>query len=119
MWLRRIGAIGLSILLSYVSLLAIPYLWMAVPAALPFLALKDWKNAFTGFGIGALSASSIYLFYPLGLVSRLSDILGSIAGVPPILALALFPLIYGLIFGLSALLWSGLDVENLRRNIPH
>lgn len=111
---RKLGPIVLSIVLSYVVLLAIPYLWMAVPAALPFLALKDWKNSFVGFGIGSLSAASIYLFYPMGLVAKLSGILGSIAGVPPIVALSLFPLIYGLLFGLSALLWAGLDLEKLR-----
>ncbi|AKA48230.1 hypothetical protein IX51_02930 [uncultured archaeon] len=118
MWLRRLGSIGLSIVLSYVALLTIPYLWMAVPAALPFLALKSWKNAFTGFGIGALSAASVYLFYPLGLVSELSNILGSIAGQPPIIVLALYPLIYGVIFALSALLWSGVDYKTLKIGVP-
>lgn len=118
MWLRRLGAVGLSIVLSYAALLALPYLWMAVPAALPFLALKSWKNSFTGFGIGALTSASIYLLYPLNLISRLSGILGSIAGVPPAVALALFPIIYGLLFGLSALLWSGLEVDKLTGKNP-
>lgn len=106
--------IGLSIVLSYVALITIPYLWMAVPAALPFLALKSWKNVFVGFGIGMLSSMSIYLFYPLALVSRLSSIIGSIAGEPPILVLIIYPLIYGTIFALSALLWSGINYEAVK-----
>lgn len=115
MLLRRISAIGLSIVLSYVALLALPYVWMAVPAALPFLALRSWKNAFTGFGIGALSAASVYLLYPIHLTAKLSGIVGSIAGVPPVLVLSLYPLLYGLLFGLSALLWSGVDSNRLRK----
>lgn len=114
MSLRNLSFIGLSIILSYIALIAVPYVWMAIPAALPFLALRSWKNSLIGFGIGSLTAASIYLFYPLGLVSSLSVILGSIAGVPSFMLLALYPLLYGIIFALSALLWSWMDIESFK-----
>lgn len=117
MSLRSLALIGLSVLLSYIALIALPYVWMAVPAALPFLALRNWKNSFVGFGIGSLSAASVYLFYPMHLVSELSGIIGSIAGVPSFILLALYPLLYGVIFGLSALLWSGIDYEYFKEKV--
>lgn len=117
MSLRSLVFIALSILLSYIALIALPFVWMAIPAALPFLALKNWKNVFVGFGIGSLSAASIYLIYPLSNISSLAGILGSISGVPGPLTLALFPLLYGVVFALSALFWSGIDSEELRKRM--
>lgn len=113
MLLRDVSAIGLSVVLSYIVLFAVPYAWMAFFAALPFIVLKSKWNAFIGLAIGLGSSLSIYLFYPVGLLGNLSTILGSIAGFPPALVLVLFPLIYGVIFCLSTLFWVGVEYEKV------
>ncbi len=113
MYLRYLSAVGLSIVLSFVVLVEVPYPWMAFFAALPFIVLKSKWNAFVGFSIGVLSPISIYLFYPIGLTGNLAGILGSIAGFPPALILILYPLLYGILFGLSSLFWVGVEYEKV------
>ncbi len=113
MLLRYTSAIGLSIVLSFIVLIEVPYAWMSFFAAIPFIVLKSKWNAFVGFAIGILSSLAMFLEYPLHLVSQLARILGAIAGFPPEVVLMLFPLLYGLIFGLSSLFWVGVEYEKV------
>lgn len=116
---RNIGSVALAIILSYVVLFTIPVIWMAAFAALPFLAMKRWWNSITGFCIGIATAVSVYLIYPMGNLGHLSAIMGSIAGVPSAVVLLIYPLIYGVIFGLSALLWSGIEYSDIMKKVRH
>ena len=102
-----------AVALAYVFTFLVPVVWIGVVASLPLFRIRKAYALLFGFLIGLLAPMSLYLLYPLDMVSKLSVIVGQIASIPSFLVIAVFPLFYGITMGLSGLLWSGL-VENPR-----
>ncbi|MDG6995820.1 MAG: hypothetical protein JRN52_07850 [Nitrososphaerota archaeon] len=106
-YLQYLG-IPLAIVLAYAFNLYVPVVWVGVIAALPLLKLRKSYSLVFGFLVGLLVPMSLYLFYPLLMVMKLSAIVSQIASIPSVLVIVIFPLFYGIIMGLSGLFWSGL-----------
>lgn len=94
-----------------------PYIWTGAIAAICLMWINSKRAPLIGFAIGTMVLLSTYLFYPLGEVSRFSGILSSITSIPSVLLILIYPLIYGIIMGLGALFWSGLN-KNLEKVMP-
>lgn len=102
------AGIVLTVVLAYGLSLLLSEIWVGAIAALP-LALTRKRFAFpAGFLIGLLAPMSFYLLYPLSMVGQLSGVVAQIASIPAVLVVLIYPLSYGLVMGLSGLLWSGL-----------
>jgi hypothetical protein len=102
------SGIALSIVLAYLLNLFVPVVWVCVLASLPLLKIRKMLALIFGFLIGLLASLSLYLLYPISMVTKLSQVVGQIASIPPFLSIILFPLFYGIIMGLSGLFWSGI-----------
>jgi hypothetical protein len=102
-----------AVVLAYVFTFFLPVVWIGVVASLPLLRIRKVHALLFGFVIGLLAPMSLYLLYPLGMISKLSVAVGQIASIPSFLVIVIFPLFYGIIMGLSGLFWSGL-AENPR-----
>jgi hypothetical protein len=99
--------------LAYVFTFLVPVVWIGVVASLPLLRIRKAHALLFGFLIGLLAPVSLYLLYPLDMVSKLSVTVGQIASIPSFLVIVMFPLFFGITMGLSGLFWSGL-AENPR-----
>ncbi len=97
-----------SVGLAYASLFTIQYAFGAILLGIPLMVLSRKYSGIAGFIIGLVSAFSIYLMYPLSSVSKLADIVQQIIGIPSFALIVLFPLMYGLIGAVSALLFTGI-----------
>ncbi len=107
---KKIIGIPISIILTYVLIYLFPFAWTAIFAAIPLLKLKV-KHAFiSGILIGLIVPVSFYLLYPLNLISNLAGIIGNIVGLNKILIAFIFPIMYAVIMGLSAMVIS--DIAN-------
>ena len=107
--------VPISIVLAYAFNLYVPAIWVGVIAALPLLRLSKAYALVFGFVTGLFVPMSLYVLYPLSMVVKLSGIVSQIALIPSPLVIAIFPLSYGIIIGLSGLFWSGL-AESRRIN---
>lgn len=107
-----LAGIIVSIALAYASLFTILYAFGAIFLGIPLMVLSRRYSGIAGFIIGIASAFSIYFMYPLSSISRLAGIVQQIIGIPSSLLIVLFPLMYGLIGAVSALLFTGIR-ENL------
>ncbi len=103
----------LAVALAYAFNLLLPIIWVGAFAALPLALTRKRIALSVGFLTGLLVPASFYLLYPLSMVSRLAAVMAQIASIPAVLVVVIFPLGYGLVMGLSGLLWSGL-AENER-----
>lgn len=102
------AGIPISIGASYVSLFFAPYAFSAIIVGLPLLYLGRKSSAVSGFLVGALTAFSVYLFYPLSSVGKLAGIISQIIYLPGPLLIVLFPLFFGIIAAVSALFFCGI-----------
>lgn len=107
------AGVAVSIALAYASLFTMVYAFGAILLGIPLMVLSRRYSGISGFAIGLVSAFSIYLLYPLSSVSKLAGIVEQIIGIPSFALIILFPLMYGLIGGVSALLFTGIR-ENLQ-----
>lgn len=105
-WIPYAG-IPVSVALAYGLVFLVPYAFAAIAAAIPLLYLSRRAAGIAGFLAGLLEPFSIYLLYPLQAVSRLSGILSQLTGFPPVLLIVIYPLMYGIIEAVSALLFVG------------
>ena len=121
---RRAPYVGviLAVALAYAFNLLVPIIWAGAFAALPLALARKRIALSVGFLTGVLVPMSFYLLYPLSMVSRLAAVMAQIASIPAVLVVVIFPLSYGLVMGLSGLLWSGLaeneQVSGLLRRKP-
>lgn len=102
------AGIVVSAVLAYASLLTIQYAFGAILLGIPLMALSRRYSGIAGFAIGLASSFSIYLMYPLSSVGKLAGIVQQIIGIPSFALIVLFPLMYGLIGAVSALLFTGI-----------
>ncbi|MCI4434715.1 MAG: hypothetical protein GPW18_04465 [Euryarchaeota archaeon] len=98
----------ISIILTFSFVIFIPYAWTAIFAAIPLYKLRERNSAIAGFLIG-FSTIVLYLFYPTNKLIELSGILGNATGLPGLLLILIYPLIYGIIMMLSSTLFSHLS----------
>ena len=102
------AGIVVSIGLAYASLFTIQYAFGAILLGIPLMVLSRRYSGIAGFSIGIVSAFSFYLMYPVPSVTKLAGIVSQIIGLPSVALLVLFPLMYGLIGAVSALLFTGI-----------
>ncbi len=112
------AGVAISIALAYASLFTIPYAFGAILFGIPLMVLNRKYSVMAGLIIGLGSASSIYLLYPVSTVSQLAGIVQQIIGIPSAALIILFPLMFGLIGALSALLFTGIRENLLMRPSP-
>jgi hypothetical protein len=106
--------VAAAIVLAYALNFLLPVAWIGFLAALPLLDIRKKKYALLiGFLIGFIAPMSLYLLYPLGMIGKLSVVMGQIAGIPSIVAIMIFPLFFGIVMGLSGLFWSGFAENQL------
>ncbi len=102
------SGIVVSVGLAYASLFTIQYAFGAILLGIPLMVLGKKYSGIAGFLIGLVSSLTIYLLYPLSSVSKLAGIVQQIIGIPSLALIVLFPLMYGLIGAVSALLFTGI-----------
>ena len=102
------SGIVVSVGLAYASLFTIQYAFGAILLGIPLMVLGKKYSGIAGFLIGLVSSLTIYLLYPLSSVSELGGIVQQIIGIPSLALIVLFPLMYGLIGAVSALLFTGI-----------
>lgn len=103
---HKILALVLSIVIAYISLLYTSFAAMGIIVALPLFIFRPLRSFVAGFAISFVSSLSIYIIYPLSKVSQLALILGSISGIPSILVILLYPILFSLLTAFSGVLWS-------------
>ena len=106
-WLPYIG-IAVSVGLSYALIFTVPYAIGAIAVGIPLLLLSKKSSGILGFFIGFISAMSTYLMYPMSAFTELSKIISQLTSMPSFLIVVIFPLMYGIIACVSALLFTGL-----------
>ncbi|QXJ29072.1 hypothetical protein J5U23_01941 [Saccharolobus shibatae B12] len=94
-----------SIILAYILQIFVLYPFTAIAIGVPLGLLSRKYSAIGGFLIGFLSSLSLYLIYPINGVSKIAEIIGQLIGINPFLVILLYPLIYGTISLISALLF--------------
>ncbi len=102
------AGIVVSIALAYASLFFITYAFGAILLGIPLMVLNRKYSGIAGFVIGIVSSASIYLMYPLASVTKLAGIVQQIIGIPSTVLIIVFPLMFGLIGAVSALLFTGI-----------
>ncbi len=104
---RQYLSVAVTVALAYTFNLLFPVAWIGFLASLPLLTIRKKYALLLGFLIGLIVPMSLYLMYPINMVTKLSVVMGQIAGIPPVLVIVIFPLFYGIVMGLSGLFWSG------------
>lgn len=99
--------IPVSIALAFLLLFSVPYAFSAIVVGIPLMFLGRKVSATSGFVIGLGVPFSIYLFYPVASVVKLSGILSQLTGMPGTLLIVIYPLMYGIITLISALFFTG------------
>ncbi|MCH4816747.1 MAG: hypothetical protein QXY87_11555 [Saccharolobus sp.] len=94
-----------SIILAYILQIFVLYPFTAIAIGVPLGLLSKKYSAIGGFLVGFLSSLSLYLIYPINGVSKIAEIIGQLIGINPFLVILLYPLIYGTISLISALLF--------------
>ena len=112
------AGVVISIALAYASLFTVPYAFGAILLGIPLMVLNRRYSVIAGLIIGLGSAFSIYLFYPVSSVSQLAGIVQQIIGIPSAALIVLFPMMFGLIGAVSALLFTGMRENILMRPNP-
>lgn len=100
--------IPVSIALAYLMLFNVQYVFSAIIVGIPLMFLGRRLSAVSGFVIGIVVPFSIYLFYPMSAVVQLSGIISQLTGMPGALLIVIYPLMYGIITLVSALLFTGI-----------
>lgn len=105
----------IAVALAYLVMEATPYALLAIVAAVPLFRFSKKTGFIAGLVIGFLVPVSTYLSYPASDVAKLSAIISSIAGLPVVAVVFLYPIVFALIMGFSALLFSGIYEELMKR----
>jgi len=111
-------AIGSSVLLAYLMLEYTQYAWLGVVVALPLFVFRPLRSFISGLVIGLATSFSLYLIYPVSKLATLSSIIGGVSGLPPLVAISLYPILFSLITALSSSLWSVMFSYLTRRGGP-
>ncbi|MDG6933427.1 MAG: hypothetical protein JRN68_01890 [Nitrososphaerota archaeon] len=112
----QLFAIPASVVIAYTAVILTSYAWLGVVVSLPLLFLRPWKSFMAGLLIGLVSSFSMYVIYPASSLIAMSDVLGGVAGLPPILALSIYPVMFSLITAFSASMWSELYAKYTHRD---
>ncbi|MEM0118176.1 MAG: hypothetical protein QXV32_06995 [Conexivisphaerales archaeon] len=112
---QQVAALALSIVIAYLSLYYTSFAAMGIIAAIPLYLFRPLRSFIAGLIIGLVSSLSLYSFYPLSKVSQLASILGNISGLPSILVILLYPLLFAMMTAFSGAMWSELVLEIRKR----
>ncbi len=96
----------LSFALAFSIIIISPYAFFAAVASLPLIIFRKRNSLLAGLIIGFLVPLSLLASYPAADIAKLGGIISSISAIPYAAVLLLYPLIFALIMGISALLWS-------------
>ncbi|QIW22918.1 hypothetical protein EWF20_01270 [Sulfolobus sp. S-194] len=105
----RVGnilSIIIATLLAVLFLVLFPFIFTAIILGIPLSAIRPKFSFLAGLLIGFFTPLALYLQYPLSSVLELSTRLSEIIGIPSILIIILYPLVYGILAGLSAFFFS-------------
>lgn len=100
--------IPVSAVLAFVVVFTVQPVYAAIVVGVPLMFLGRKYSGISGFVIGLIIPFSILLSYPLSRIMQLSGIVGQLTGMPSTLILVVYPLMYGIIAALSALLFTGI-----------
>lgn len=99
-------SVFLSIALAFSVVIISPYAFFAAIASLPLIIFGKRNSLLAGLLIGLLVPLSLLALYPAADIVKLGGIISSISAIPYGAVLLLYPLIFALIMGISAVLWS-------------
>ena len=108
-------AVLLSGALAYAIVILSPYALFAVIASLPLLIFRKRNGLIAGLAIGLFVPLSLLALYPAADIVKLGGIVSSISGLPYVAVLLLYPLVFALIMGISAVIWSEVYVRTAGR----
>lgn len=93
----------LSIIITALILYLYPEIYLAIVAGIPLFRFTQ-RYAFTiGFLVGIISNFLVLLIlYPLSLILKLSNILSLLSGLPAIVLLVFYPILFSIVLALSA-----------------
>ncbi len=100
--------IPVSAAVAYLAVFFLQPAYAAVLVGIPLLFLGRKYSALSGFVIGLVVPFIMLLSYPVSEVVQLSGIVGQLTGMPGTLILVVYPLMYGVIGAISALLFTGI-----------
>lgn len=112
MRVKNILPIIVALILAVLFLLLFPFIFTAIILGIPLSVIRPKFSFLTGLLIGFFTPLVFYLQYPLSSVLELSGRLSEITGIPSIVMIILYPLIYGIIAGLSSLFFSLIIVKS-------
>lgn len=102
------AGIPISAAVAYLTVLFVQPAYGAVLVGVPLLFLGRKYSGIAGFVIGLLVPFALLLTYPVSEAVQLSGIVGQLTGMPGTLILVVYPLMYGIIGAISALLFTGI-----------
>lgn len=102
------AGIPIAVILAFIVVFTVQPLYAAVIIGIPLMFLGRKYSGISGFVIGLAVPFSILLSYPISEVIKLSGIVGQLTGMPGILILIIYPLMYGILGGISALFFTGI-----------
>jgi hypothetical protein len=113
--IEQLSLVVMAIALAYLVMEITSYALFAIVAALPLFRFRKRTGFIAGLAIGFLVPVSTYLSYPAADVEKLSSIISSIAGLPVAAVILIYPAVFALTMGFSALLFSGIYEEVRKR----
>lgn len=100
--------IPVSAVIAYLAVFFVQPAYAAILVGIPLLCLQKKYSGTVGFVIGLAVPFFLLLTYPVSEVVQLSGIVGQLTGMPGTLIIVVYPLMYGIIASISALLFTGI-----------
>ncbi len=98
----------ISIALAMAVVFTLEPLFAAIIVGVPLMFLERKYSTLSGFVIGLAVPFLILLTYPIASIEKLAGIVSQLTGMPPDLLLVVYPLMFGVITAVSALMFTGI-----------
>lgn len=102
------AGIPVAAALSYIVVFTVQPIYVAIVVGIPLMFLSRKLSGIAGFLVGLIVPLTVLFSYPISSVMQLSSIVGELTGMPSVLILVIYPLMYGIIAAISALLFTGI-----------
>jgi len=97
----------LSAAIAILLIIYYPRIYAAIIAGIPLLFIRSRHAFILGFLLGILVNIAVFLLsYSIGLISKLADTISALTGLPSIVLLIFYPLLFSLVIGISAAIFS-------------
>jgi|GEM_PF-704133 hypothetical protein len=110
MRISRILAIISSIVLTFIILIFYPHIYAAIIAGLPLFRFKNRQAMMIGFLIGIVANFAVlFALYSPEVIMNLANLLSYLSGLPSIVLLIFYPIIFSIVLGISATIFAEIN----------